>query len=65
MAGDDVDDAGGNARSFDQLAKFQHCSRGVLGSFQNHGVARRQGRADLHRHKKELRIPGNHGRDNA
>ena len=56
-AGDDVDDAGREARFGEHFAEQQSRQRGLLGRLENHGVARREGRGQLERRHQEREIP--------
>ena len=65
MARDDVDDAGRNARLFNQLRKLKDRRRGVFGGLQHDGATRRQSRADLGCGEEKLAVPRDDGGDDA
>jgi hypothetical protein len=57
-AGDDVDDAGREARRVEERRDREDRGRGLLGGLQHDRVARGEGRADLGSEDREGRVPG-------
>jgi hypothetical protein len=57
VAGDDVDDAGREAGFLDQRGQEEYRQRALFGSLQDHGISRRQRRAEFPRRHHQRVIP--------